>query len=344
MTADSRKKKVTLPDVARLAGVSVASVSNYLNDYPHMSGKMKDKIRKAIDDLGYVVNAPARNLRSGRTGLITLSIPDLNQIYFAELAEEIIKAARKHGYGVIVESTGNNREREIASVHEMARHMTDGLILSPVKMSIEDAADLEGDFPLVLLGERLFLKTVPHIMIDNENAARSATKHLIDSGCKNIAVVGGTLDHMDLSSRSLRTHGYLTMMRDSGEAFDPRLVRATGEWTSSNGALAVRQMYDEGIRPDGIFALNDLLALGVVSELREMRINVPNDVRVVGFDNIDEAQYAVPALTTVDPDRSSIAEHAVSIISEQARGNAPKSETQLIVPSHLICRDSSPAD
>ncbi|QOL35427.1 LacI family DNA-binding transcriptional regulator [Bifidobacterium lemurum] len=342
MVGERRKAKVTLPDVAKLAGVSVASVSNYLNDYPHMRPTTKQRIQNAIDELGYVVNEQARNLRSGRTGLITLSIPDLNQIYFAELAEEVIKAARTRGYGVIVESTGNDKQRELDSIASMARNMTDGLILSPVKMSNDDVASMEGDFPLVMLGERVFKAPAPHVMMPNEAASRAVTEHLLDAGCRTVAVVGGTLDGSNSSSRSLRTQGYVEAMRHRGLTVDPALVREVGEWTSKNGALAVERMYREGIRPDAIFALNDLLALGVISQLREMRVRVPESVRVVGFDDINEAQYTIPSLTSVNPDRARIAELAVDLILGQVMTGRRASADKYPVPFTLVYRDSSP--
>ena len=149
-------RKATLHDVAKRAHVSVASVSNYLNDYPYMKPATRERIQQAIDELGYVTNQQARNLRSGRTGLISLSLPDLNQIYFSELAEEMITRAREYGYRIIIESPGNDRQREIESAHAMASNMTDGLILSPTAMRAEDVAELEGDYPLVVLGERIF--------------------------------------------------------------------------------------------------------------------------------------------------------------------------------------------
>lgn len=166
-------RKATLHDVAKRAHVSVASVSNYLNDYPYMKPATRERIQQAIDELGYVTNQQARNLRSGRTGLISLSLPDLNQIYFSELAEEMITRAREYGYRIIIESTGNDRQREIESAHAMASNMTDGLILSPTAMRAEDVAELEGDYPLVVLGERIFNAPAPHVVMPNELGAQA---------------------------------------------------------------------------------------------------------------------------------------------------------------------------
>ncbi|PWG63999.1 LacI family DNA-binding transcriptional regulator [Bifidobacterium callitrichidarum] len=340
MAAGSRKP--TLHDVAKRAGVSVASVSNYLNDYPYMKPATRERIQKAIDELGYVTNQQARNLRSGRTGLISLSLPDLNQIYFAELAEETIKQAREYGYRVIIESTGNDRQREIDSARAMASNMTDGLILSPTQLRAEDVHELEGDYPLVVLGERLFGAPAPHVMIANESAAQAVTEHLLKAGCRTIAVVGGTLDASLPSSRSMRTKGYAAALADRGLPVRPELVREIGEWTSAEGAKAVRDMYAQGIRPDGIFALNDLLAMGVISQLREMRVRVPESVRVVGFDDIDEAKYTIPSMTTVDPDRAQVAKLAIESILKQLDDGARAPQSRIDVAFQLKYRASSP--
>ena len=334
--------RATLRDVAKLAGVSVATVSNYLNDYPFMKPTTKERIRQAIDELGYTANQQARNLRRGRTGLISLSIPDLNQIYFAELAEEMIKAARAYGYRIIVESKGNNRQHEINSIKAMSRNMTDGLILSPTSMTSVDVAELDGDYPLVLLGERIFNAPAPHIVISNDVGAGMATDHLIDAGCRTIAVVGGTLDQDIPSSRLMRTKGYVASLADHGMRLDPSMIRECGDWTSAEGARVVREMYAQGIRPDGIFALNDLLAMGVISQLREMRVRVPESVRVVGFDDIDEAKYTIPPLTSIDPGRAQIAELAVGSIVEQVEEGARAARRRIDVGCRLVCRSSSP--
>ncbi|PXY85778.1 LacI family DNA-binding transcriptional regulator [Bifidobacterium asteroides] len=336
------RRRATLVDVAKRAGVSIGSVSNYLHNRPHMSEKMRKRIKDAVDDLGFVANESARTLRSGRTGLITLSIPDLRQVYFAELAEEVIRAARERGYGVIVESSGNSRERELACLSDVHRNMTDGLIMSPVKMSQDDLSLMEGDYPLVILGERVFGGPAPHVTVENEAASKAATEHLLRAGCKHIAVVGGSLDSSISSSRSLRTRGYLRALKEHGVTVDESLIRETGEWTSESGARAVRQMLAEGIRPDAIFALNDLQAFGVSSQLRELRIAVPEQIRVVGFDNIDEARYTIPSLTTVDPMRTVVAQKAIDLLIGQIETGRRASPAEYLTGYDIVYRHSSP--
>lgn len=223
-----------MADVAHEAGVSVASVSNFLNKQPYMSEAMAARIAEAIDRLGYKVNSSARNLRSGRTRLLKLVIPDLRQVYFSELAEDILAEARQHGYGVIVESTTNNRARELESIASMGTHSADGLILSPLMMTVDDIAALDGDYPLVLLGERLFGVNAPHVVIRNREGAAAATYHLLDAGCRRIAVVGAVPhpEH-DFSSGSIRTHGYREALAARGIPCDDSLLIETQGWGSA---------------------------------------------------------------------------------------------------------------
>ncbi|PJM75698.1 LacI family DNA-binding transcriptional regulator [Bifidobacterium simiarum] len=332
-----------MQDVARLAGVSISSVSNYLADYPYMKPITKQHIQEAIDALGYVTNERARSLRSGRTGLISLSIPSLTQAYFAELAEEIIAAARRRGYGILIESTGFSRDWELASVAAMARRATDGLIMSPLAMEDSDIPRLRGEFPLVLLGERLFDVPAPHVLVHNVEVGRALTEHLIAAGCETIAFLGGVLESNHPSAEVLRTKGYVQALEAAGRPVRPELVRTlVGEATSRAGVELVERMVAEGVKPDGVVCYSDLVAFGVVRQLREMRVRIPDDVRVVSIDNLDEAQYTMPSLTSVELGRRQIAELAVdSILKQVKEGRAPAGE--LYADYEIMYRESSPA-
>ena len=316
-----------MADVAHEAGVSVASVSNFLNKQPYMSEAMAARIAEAIDRLGYKVNSSARNLRSGRTRLLKLVIPDLRQVYFSELAEDILAEARQHGYGVIVESTTNNRARELESIASMGTHSADGLILSPLMMTVDDIAALDGDYPLVLLGERLFGVNAPHVVIRNR-----------DAGCRRIAVVGAVPhpEH-DFSSGSIRTHGYREALAARGIPCDDSLLIETQGWGSADGLVAVDTMLESGLQFDAV------LAWGVLRELRERGVAVPDDVRVIGFDDVEESAYMVPSLSTVNPGREAIARLAVESIIQQVESGSRAPAQTIEAPYSLSLRESSPA-
>lgn len=150
-------------DVARRAGVSVKTVSNVVNDFPYVSGPTRARVLAAIAELGYRMNFSARNLSLGRTGMLTLAVPDLRLPYFAELAAAVMSAAAERGYTVLIEQTGGVRERELAVLTSDRRRMTDGLIFSPIGLRPADGTQLDVGYPVVLLGERALHPGVPHV-------------------------------------------------------------------------------------------------------------------------------------------------------------------------------------
>ncbi|WP_460772776.1 LacI family DNA-binding transcriptional regulator [Microbacterium sp. GXF7504] len=317
----------TLHDVARLAGVSIKTVSNVINDYPHVRAATREKVEQAIAELGYTPNLTARNLRSGRTGAIALAVPDLGLSYFAELAADIIEAAERAGMVVLVEQTGGDRHRELELLRSPRLKLTDGLIFSPLGMGQEDAERLAVPYPLVLLGERIFDAPVDHVTMRNVEGARAATEFLLDAGRRRIAVVGAH-DGEVIGSAGLRLRGYREALDAAGIPYDDELVGYTTLWHRSNGARSMRELLERGVDFDAVFGLNDTLALGAMRVLQEAGRRVPEDVAVVGWDGLDEAAYSIPSLTTVDPGRPWIARESVRILQERiadpASGRTPR--------------------
>src|SRR5690606_21061976 len=172
----------TMHDVARIAGVSIKTDSNVINDHPHVRPDTRDRVLVAINELDYRPNLSARGLRSGRTGVIGLAVPALRESYFAELADAIIRAADARGLGVVIEQTSGDRERELQAVRGGRLRLTDGLLFSPSALGQKDAAALSTPFPLVLLGERIFDGPTDHVAMHNTTSARAATEHLLDIG------------------------------------------------------------------------------------------------------------------------------------------------------------------
>ncbi len=309
----------TLHDVARLAGVSIKTVSNVINDYPHVRVATREKVERAIDELGYTPNLTARNLRSGRTGAIALAVPDLALAYFAELAAEVIAEAERAGLVVLIEQTGGDRTREIDLLRSSRLKLTDGLIFSPLGMGQDDAERLRVEYPLVVLGERIFDGPVDHVTMRNVEAARAATERLIAAGRRRIAVVGAH-DGEVIGSAGLRLRGYTEALQAAGIAVDDDLIGYTDLWHRANGAASMRELLDRGARFDAVFALNDTLAFGAMRALQEAGRRIPEDVAVVGFDDLDEGRYSIPSLATVDPGRGWIARAAVTALRERIDG------------------------
>lgn len=333
---------VTLHDVARLAEVSIKTVSNVINDYPHIRPATRQKVENAIAELGYTPNLTARNLRSGRTGAIALALPDLGLAYFAELAAQVIQEAEAAGVAVLVEQTGADRDRELELLRGPRRKLTDGLIFSPLGMSDEDVAALRVDYPLVLLGERIFDGPADHVTMRNVDAARAATEHLIASGHRRIAVVGAHEGEL-VGSAALRMKGYREALEGAGIPYDDDIVGYTTLWHRANGADSMRELLDRGAHFDAVFGLNDTLALGAMRVLQEAGRHVPDDVAVIGFDGLDEAKYSIPSLTTVDPGREWIARTAVSTLLERIAGTPDPEPRTMFADFRILDRESAPA-
>src|SRR5690606_7799791 len=227
------------------------TVSNVVNGHPHVRPSTREKVERAIAELGYTPNLTARSLRSGRTGAIALAVPELNLSYFAELAGFVIAAAEQAGLVTLVEQTGGDRARELALLRSPRLRMTDGLILAPLGMGQEDAAALEVSFPLVLLGERTFDWPTDHVTMRNVDAARAGTEYLLESGRRRIAVIGENEDEV-MGSARLRLRGYREALEAYGIAYDERLVARATLWHRADGARAMRELLDRGVEFDAV--------------------------------------------------------------------------------------------
>ena len=333
----------TLHDVARVAGVSIKTVSNVVNEYPHVSAATRDRVLSAIAELDYRPNLSARGLRSGKTGVIGLAIPELRQNYFAELADSIIRAASRYKLDVVIDQTSATREGEVAVLSGKRLRLTDGIIFAPERLGQEDIHLLDVEFPLILLGERMFGGPTDHVTMHNVESARAGTEHLIGIGRRRIAVIGAHPDHPDdIRSANLRIQGYREALEAAGMPYDPDLVRVAAPWHRENGAAAMRGLLEDGVSFDAVFTLNDTLGLGALRALGEAGIRVPADVAVLGFDNIDESRFSVPSLSSVEPGRDEIAQVAVDLlverITEKGERRPPR---QFLADYRIVGREST---
>jgi DNA-binding LacI/PurR family transcriptional regulator len=333
----------TMHDVARIAGVSIKTVSNVINDYPHVRPDTRARVVQAIEELDYRPNLSARGLRSGRTGVIGLAVPALRENYFAELADSIIREAEQRGLGVVVEQTSGDRATELLTVSGGRLRFMDGLLFSPVSLGQSDVDALDIGFPLVLLGERIFGGPTDHVVMHNTSSAQAAVEHLLEIGRRRIALIGAELgaDDGEASSASLRLRGYQHALGRAGIALDPALVRPTEHWNRASGADVTRELLEQRVPFDAVFALNDTLALGALRALGEAGVSVPGQVAVVGFDNIDESRFSLPSLTSVDPGRERIAALAVEMLVERINEKGTALPARTLKPDFRIVKRES---
>ncbi|WP_020390549.1 LacI family DNA-binding transcriptional regulator [Kribbella catacumbae] len=330
----------TLREVAERAGVSARTVSNVVNDFPQVAPATRARVQQALDELGYQPNAVARNLRNGRSGLIALVLPELDVPYFAELTRAVIEQAAAAGYTVVVDQTDGDpvRERELVMRGNRAA-MFDGLIFNPLALGSADLRNRSSSTPVVLLGERVVQGGLDHIMIDNVGAAELATRHLIDLDRQRIAAIGDQSDESRQTGR-LRTEGYQSALRSAGHEMRPDLIRPTEFFHRADGAAAMSDLLALPDPPDAVFCYNDLLALGALRTILSHGLRVPDDIALVGFDDIEDGRYSTPSLTTIRPDKTQIAKHAVQLLLNRLDGDK-SAPAELSADYDLVIREST---
>jgi DNA-binding LacI/PurR family transcriptional regulator len=331
----------TLRDVAERAQVSVRTVSNVVAGYQHVSEAMRRRVQAAMDELDYRPNPVARTLRTGRTGMLELVVPEIDVPYFAELAREVIDAAAEFGYRVMVDQTGHDHERERRLLTGEDRTMLfDGVLFSPLVTSAELLQmNPSATMPLVLLGEHAFDGRYDHVAIDNIQAAREATQHLLDQGRRRIAAIG-VQPQEEYATPQQRTAGYERALAEAGLRPLSGYLRPAAHYRREDGYRAARELLRLRRRPDAIFCYSDLLAMGAMRAVFDAGLRVPADVAIIGVDNIEEGRYARPSLSTVSLDTPFIARQAVSrIVARIEDPDTPAVE--ITAPHHVIAREST---
>lgn len=298
------------------------------------------RVQQAIDELGYSPNLSARHLRSGRTGIIALAIPELDNPYFAELASAAIREAGAHGYTLLMDYTDGDHETELLLVEGIRERIIDGLIFSPVQLGRDDILARASDKPLVLIGESVYGVPYDHIAIDNVAASHAAVQHLVSLGRHRIAFIGA---HPDVHRQPahLRLRGYEEALAAAGLPLDPELVATTAQFGRQDGLDGMRRLLALRQPPDAVFAYNDLIAIGAIRAMHEADLRVPDDIAIIGFDNIDEGRFANPSLTTIAPDKESIGQLAVRSLIARVEGKQVEPPRDIQPPFRLVTREST---
>ncbi|GAA3535228.1 LacI family DNA-binding transcriptional regulator [Nonomuraea rosea] len=336
---------VTQRDVARLAGVSVRTVSNVVNNFAYVAEETRAQVQRALDELDYRPNVAARNLNRGSSNLLALVLP-LDVPYFTELAAHVVDRAEERGYTVLIDRTEGvaEREREIVMRRDRSA-LFDGFIFSPLGLTADELRRWLGKCPAVMLGE-VRVDGFDHVAIDDTAAARSATAHLVSLGRTRIAAMG--VPHLPRpaagrpqgQTAAHRSAGYEQALAEAGLPVRPELSVKVRRYQREDGQQAMEGLLDLAEPPDAVFCYNDLLAIGAMRAVRARGLRVPEDVAVVGFDGIAEGRFANPSLTTVVPDKARIAELAVTRLLERVDGDQSP-PAQLEAPWRLVVDEST---
>ncbi|GGC02675.1 LacI family DNA-binding transcriptional regulator [Cellulomonas carbonis] len=337
--------RIRLQDVAERAGVSIKTVSNVVNGKGTITPATRERVQQALADLQYRPNVAARHLRRGASGMIAVALPELTQPYFAEVASELVRAAKARHLTVLLAQTDGLAESERAISDGLDMPLMDGLVMSPLALTAEDLRHRLDSTPIVLLGEHVGIDSpFPHVAIDNRRAARTATAHLAQIGRRRIAAIGAKRtdgpNATPAETAELRLDGYRAGLADAGLPWRDELVAAVADFHRADGASAMHRLLDLAEPPDAVFCFNDLLALGALRALRDRGLTAPDDVAVIGIDDIEEGRFSTPSLSTVAPDKRAIAETAIDLLMS-LRGTAEPSPVHAVAGHRLVAREST---
>lgn len=326
----------TIRDVAREAGVSIATVSRVYNDSPLVSDDTRAHVREVASRLDYIPNGAARSLITNRTHAIGVLLPDLYGEFFSEVIRGIDLAARRERFQVLVSSSHADTDTLMSAVNSM-RGRIDGLIaMAPDAKTTAALRDFTLKFPVVLLNPGPIDGECCSLSIANFDGAYAMVRHLQSFGHRSIAIVKGPAGNIDAEER---LRGYRTALRDSGIEPEPSL-EVPGDFTEASGYEGALTLMQRQLRPTAVFAANDYMAIGLVSALRDAGMRVPEEIAVGGFDDIAISKYLSPPLTTVRVDAYTLGERAVMRILPFTRTRKPVITHHEVIPTQIVLRRS----
>jgi LacI family transcriptional regulator len=330
--------RVGIRQVAHLADVAVGTVSHYLNHPERVSQEKARRIRSAIDTLGYIPNNAARQLRMGSSQAVAYIAPDVSNPFFAEIAESVELSASSRGVAVFIANSHGSRQREDTYLEFFEQHGVRGLIFA----SHEPAEDrlarvrLRGT-PSVLLGQPADDSEQPSVSVDDVEGGRLAAAHLVRIGARRLAFVGGPLNVRQIGARLT---GASEAVQNAGTA-TLEIINAMDR-TIEGGRRAAQLLLDrpEARRPQGIFASNDLLALGMLQTLFAAGVRVPRDVALVGYDDIEFGAASLVPLTTIRAGHAALGEAVMEVLFAEIEGR-PGDDRHRVFQPELVVREST---
>ncbi|GAW92364.1 LacI family DNA-binding transcriptional regulator [Calderihabitans maritimus] len=330
---------VTIKDIAKRAGVSYSTVSRALNNRPEVNEKTRREIQKLAEEMGYRPNAIARGLVTQKTGTLGLVIPDITNPFFPEVARGAEEEADRRGYNVFLCNTAWDLEKEQRYLEALVSKRVDGIILSSASEDSEYVARLaRSGPPLILINRVLKQVNTNYVVIDNIRGAYMVVEHLLDLGHRRIAYIGGP---EKLEPSRERFEGYRLALAARGVDIDPLLVRY-GKFKKEDGYRnACVLLEDPALRPTAIFAANDILALGVIQAARDLGLQVPEQLSVVGFDDIPFVSYGEIRLTTVAQPKYAMGEMAAKILLDEIQNASKQQKKHVVLQPELVIRNSS---
>lgn len=324
----------TIKDVARAAGVSVATVSRVQNGSALVKETTRRRVGEVAERMGYSPHGAARSLITSRTSTLGVLLPDLHGEFFSEVIRGIDQTAQRHGHHVLVSSSHEDRTAVESALRSM-RGRVDGLIVMWPEIDPAAVPNLPAGCPVVLLSAPIGPHGFDVITVANYEGAYAMVCHLLDMGHRRIAIIKGLEGNADAAER---LRGYRAALESAGLA--SAAIEVAGDFTEGSGFRGATQLLDRQVRPTAIFAANDAMAIGALSALREAGVRVPDEIALAGFDDIPMARYVDPALSTVHVDISALGEHATLRLLAAVREKDKHEHRAETLPTTLVLRRS----
>jgi len=324
----------TIVDVARIAGVSKSTVARVIAGSASVSGESRERVLRAIEETGYEQNRFARGLRTGKSFVIGMLIPDISNPYWADVARGAQDEAEPHGYTVLISNSDWDPARERRHIQAMRRNQVDGIIINAIN---ESSAIFRG-FPVasVFLGSGSHgIRSINSVRNNVEDGVRQALEYLVDNGHRSIGIILGRPGRKGFK----RFQGAVDAFRESEKGRGARLTIETGDYSEASGRAACRRFLMMGEdRPTALFVANDIMALSAMQELREAGLSCPHDMSIIGMDGIPAGAFSHPGLTTIVKPRYEMGRRAASILISALAGNTEK--VHCVLDCRLLVRGS----
>ncbi len=332
----------TVRDVARRAGVSVSTVSHVLNGTRFVSAELRERVLAAIEELDFEPNAAGRMLSLRRSNTIGLIVSDIRNPFFASVARGVEDVAQEQGYTVVLCNSDETLVKEAACLKALQSRQVDGVLLASAGAADDYVTRLvQAGFPIVLVDRDLPDLHIPAVVLDNEGAAYSAVRHLIDRGHKRIGMLSG---RDSISTTVERVAGYERALREVELSVDQRLV-ISGHSTSEGGAVAAHALLDTRPAPTAIFSGNNLMSIGALQAIASRGLSVPEDIALVGFDDFPFpwSDAFRPHLTTVAQPTYELGRRAAEMLVRMLNDGSHRTTERVVLDGKLVIRESSGA-
>ncbi len=333
-------KKPTILDIAKELNITFSTVARALNDHPAISIATKKAVRETADRLNYRQNKIASSLRSGRSNIIGVIVPNLHVSFFSSVVSGIENIMNANGYNILLYQSKESSKREAKGIETFLQSRVDGIISSVTTETVEKVySEIKTrNIPLIFFDRELSTLNVPSVVIDDYKGGFIATEHLIKQGYKNILHITA---HQDIAIFKERLRGYIDALKHYNLPVSEELI-IKGDFSLQFGKDVVRETKSQGIQYDAIFALEDYTAMGAMQALKEANIKIPDEIGVIGFANEAFGSLVSPALSTIDQQTSKMGEETARIFLKLLKNENPGAKPEkLVLEPRLIVRESS---